>query len=218
MRALSEKQELAVNLRKQGASLKEIAKTIGVAKSSVSLWVRNVEIPLEFLDGLKKAQLKGGKGRKEKCELVRLKYQEDGMVLASKNEPLHLKGCMLYWAEGEKTRNQCSIINTDPDLLKTFVDFIRKYFPDASLKIEIFSYLNNNLSKDEIQQYWTQYLLITDVHRFVVYDSPRGKKEGKHKYPYGLCKVRIAQSTHIVQHIFGAIRYYGNLDNPYYLD
>jgi transposase len=34
----------AISLRRQGHSIKDISKELGVAKSSVSLWVRNVEL------------------------------------------------------------------------------------------------------------------------------------------------------------------------------
>jgi hypothetical protein len=134
--------------------------------------------------------------------------------MAALNEPLHIKGCFLYWGEGDKARNCCNLVNTDPNLLRVFVTFIKHYFPNNDLKIEIFSYMNNNLSKDEIESFWTETLVVKNIRRFVKYDVPRGK-EGKHTHPYGMCKVIVCKSTNVVQHIFGAIQHYGNFNNNY---
>jgi len=35
-------------------------------------------------------------------------------------------GSMLYWAEGDKARNQARLSNSDPELLRFFVDFLRR--------------------------------------------------------------------------------------------
>jgi hypothetical protein len=40
-------------------------------------------------------------------------------------DALHVAGCMLYWAEGWKNRNQLSFANADPDMIRLFVRFLR---------------------------------------------------------------------------------------------
>lgn len=212
MKKLTDKQVEAIELRKKGLPLKEISKKIGVAKSSVSVWTRGIDVSVDTSH----FSFQGGKIRKEKAEMQRIRYQSMGRNLAALNEPLHIKGCFLYWGEGEKNKNQCSLVNTDSNLLRVFVTFIKHYFPEKNLKIEIFSYMNNNLSEDEIKNFWTESLGITDVRRFVKYNAPRGK-EGKHTHPYGMCKVIVSKSTDVVQHIFGAIQQYGSFDNDYWL-
>ena len=46
-------------------------------------------------------------------------------------------GCMLYWAEGTKSRWSASVSNSDSDLLRLFADFLRLHFdvPDESMRI-----------------------------------------------------------------------------------
>lgn len=43
----TEQREAARELRRQGRSVNEIVRELGVAKSSVSLWVRDVELTAE---------------------------------------------------------------------------------------------------------------------------------------------------------------------------
>jgi hypothetical protein len=35
---------------------------------------------------------------------------------------------MLYWAEGSKHRNTVTFVNSDPDMVAFFVDFLRAHF------------------------------------------------------------------------------------------
>jgi hypothetical protein len=42
---------------------------------------------------------------------------------------------MLYWAEGGKTRNDIRFSNGDVELLKFFLNFLRKYFNIKEEKI-----------------------------------------------------------------------------------
>ena len=50
MKAYEKKQ--ALEMRKSGASIKEIAKRLGVSKGSVSVWVSDVVLPDEIRDKL----------------------------------------------------------------------------------------------------------------------------------------------------------------------
>jgi len=64
--------ESAIKLRKRGRSVKEIAKTLKVAQSSVSLWVRNVKLKPAHKKRLKKKQLDNAKKcliRKQKGDI-----------------------------------------------------------------------------------------------------------------------------------------------------
>lgn len=64
VRKLGER-ELARRLRSKGLSIKEIARKILVAKSSVSVWVRNIKLTDSQRAVLKKRELEGSiKGRK----------------------------------------------------------------------------------------------------------------------------------------------------------
>ena len=59
---------------------------------------------------------------------ARVLAQEEGRQLAERCEALHVAGCMLYWAEGAKDRNQIRFTNSDPEMARFFVRFLRTYF------------------------------------------------------------------------------------------
>lgn len=92
--------------QEEGLSMKEIARVVGVSLSSVSLWVRDIE-----LDTVKNASMRSraaqrrGEASAAQARALRRDAQERGREQVRQGNPLHLAGCMLFWAEGDKCRN-----------------------------------------------------------------------------------------------------------------
>ena len=67
-----------------------------------------------------------------------------------------MAGCMLYWAEGSKGRNQVHFANSDLNMVKFFCDFLRTSLgvrsEDMTLRLNV--YTGNGLSLREIEEYW----------------------------------------------------------------
>ena len=109
--------ELARELRHtEGASIKEIARRTGAAQSSISRWVRDIELTDEQREALRIAAYHGHvKGRTMNALLrreARVMAQEEGRMLAAQGDRLFVTGCMLYWAEGAffgPVERQCEI-------------------------------------------------------------------------------------------------------------
>jgi transposase-like protein len=116
----TKQRELARQLREtEGASIKQIAHRIGAAQSSISRWVRDVELSEEQKPVLVRRAYDGHvKGRTINATLrreARRLAQEEGRELARAGDAFHAAGCMLYWAEGAKVRNQLRLSNSDPE-------------------------------------------------------------------------------------------------------
>jgi predicted transcriptional regulator len=121
----------ARRLREQGLSLKQIANMLGASKSSVSLWIRDVQLTDEQKFALNnRRRLYGELNAGAQANIVnskatRLAYQEAGRAHAREMRPLHMAGCMLYWAEGAKARNGIYFVNSDPNMILLFARFLR---------------------------------------------------------------------------------------------
>lgn len=76
---------------------------------------------------------------------LRLKWQNEGREKAKERDWLHVAGCMLYWGEGRKGRNICSLSNSDPSALKFFLKFLKSYFEidNERISVNISVHLNN---------------------------------------------------------------------------
>jgi hypothetical protein len=147
-------------------ALGAIAARLGVAKSSVSRWVRDIELTpeqaanLAALDPTRNGRLLGMQRSVERRRSERRAAQEHGRALARIGAPLHREGCMLHWAEGSKRRNAAELVNADPDLLRTFVDMLRECYGIASeqFTFSVNCFLGNGLTLEEIEEWWLERL------------------------------------------------------------
>lgn len=226
----NKEKENARVLRKSGMSVKQIAKTINVSASSVSVWVRDIELSEEQIKNLNDQnpiynnQFLGAKIRKENAQEQRKLYQELGQIKAKENNPLHMAGCMLYWAEGAKNRTSCSFSNSDPFMLKMFLKFLFETYQikKEELTIRVNCYTTNGLTVEEIENYWATTL---DLSKEAFGKSTTDnlskyslQKKAKNKLLYGTVSIRVVKSVWLVQNIFGAIQYYGNFNTNFCLD
>jgi transcriptional regulator with XRE-family HTH domain len=115
-------------LRQQGLALSDIAERLGVAKSSVSSWLRDIVLTDEQVEHLidynrrMRGQNNGAQASRKKFSDLRKQYREQGRQKARENRSLHLAGCMLYWAEGAKRRNSVIFANSDANMMTLFID------------------------------------------------------------------------------------------------
>jgi len=220
-----EKEKCRYLRRNEGLSLREIAQKVGVSKCSVSVWVRDIEltekqkIKLNYRDPANTGWSKRAKGWSEYHRNLRRQYQESGRLKTKENDKEYAFGCALFWAEGDKNKNQIGFCNTDPIMMQFFVNFLKKYFDirPENITLSVNCYLNNGITLNDIQSYWLNLLdlPITSIRKATIkskyYD---GKKSGKH--PYGVCRVRI-NSTNFVQQLFGSIKEFVNDESDNYL-
>lgn len=125
-------------LRKNGVSVKSIAKQLHVAKSTASLWVRDIILSVEQLEYLRQQSIKGGeRGRllgalKQKNDrLIRIQTGENtGKMLVDtlNTRELLLIGTALYWAEGTKKQRQIAFCNSDPYLILFMIHWLHTCF------------------------------------------------------------------------------------------
>jgi hypothetical protein len=207
----------------EGRSVKDIAQAVGAPQSSVSLWVRDVALSVEQRDNLVcRARARRTRSRAAHYRERRLEYQADGRRRARNGEPLYVAGCMLYWAEGSKSKNAVQFVNSDPAMARYFVDFLRTYYDvrDDSFCISCNLFADHLEHQQEIELFWldTLGLPATCLRKSTVNAySKYSKKKRQGRLPYGTVRVCV-HSTAIVQSIYGAIQEYGGFERPEWLD
>jgi transcriptional regulator with XRE-family HTH domain len=223
----TEREEARRLRREEGRSIKEIARLLGVSRSSVSLWVRDVELTPEQHAALRErnpaynAQLNGRLVWAAHCRALRQQWQDEGRELARRNEALHAAGCLLYWAEGDKGRHQARVANADPHVLRFFLRFLRAYFdvPDERVRVQCHLFADHAARQWEIEQYWLDVLELPRSclwkSRVNVY-SKHSQQKRVNMLPYGTCRLSV-DDTRILQSIYGAIQEYGGFERPEWL-
>jgi len=219
--------QLARDLRaREGLSMKDIARRLGVSQASVSLWVRDIQLTRTQEHAMMMKAYRRQTAARARTVASRRRqrraYQEHGRELARKGESFHAAGCMLYWAEGDKSRNQARMSNSDPELLRFFVDFLRHYFDvgDDDIRVACNLFADHVERQEEIEQFWLDQLGLTrrSLRKSVVnVYSLSSKRKRMNMLPYGTCRVGVSR-TSIVQSIYGAIQEYASFERPEWLD
>tara|TARA_B100000614_G_scaffold262909_1_gene300441 strand:+ start:33589 stop:34266 length:678 start_codon:yes stop_codon:yes gene_type:complete len=225
MRQKTKERSQAIDLRKQGKSLSEIQEKLGVARSTVSVWVRDVELSDEQrnrLDSRKPAKPEAFyQQRSEAYRAKRQEYQQRGRDLARKfaSDRLFIAGCMLYWAEGSKAKNSVIFCNSDADMMRMFIRFLLKYFDVTKHDIRArCNFYTDIHSQDEVESYWQSNLSLPEssfTKSVVDYNNRYSKRQGK--LEYGTCSISI-HSTELVQIIFGSISEIAEIEGEKWLD
>jgi hypothetical protein len=206
-------------------SMKAIAREVGASLSSVSRWVRDVELTEEQQATLQVQAFNGHvKGRAVNSAMrrrARVLAQDEGRQLAERREALHVAGCMLYWAEGAKERNVVGLSNSDADVVRFFLSFLRACFdvPDERVAIRCNLFADHLVRQREVEDFWLGYLGLpsTSLRKSIVnVYSKYSQRKRKNMLPYRTCKLTVC-STQILQSIYGSIQEYGGFERPEWL-
>ncbi len=210
---------LARELRFQGKSIKNIAKIIGVSKSTTSLWCNDIflsETQKENLlkdnsEKIKKGSLIASENRKKE-RINRLKsYKLTGIKKIGNlfKRELFLIGAALYWAEGDKKQRRVVFINSDSDMVLIFIKWLEicLNIPKDRLycRVEINEKHRNRFVN--IQNYWIK---LTNIP-LIQFRKPSFKKskinkiyQDNHDY-YGSLQITVSKGTNLNYEILGYI-------------
>lgn len=172
-----------IDLRRKGHSISEIKKITGKGNSLISKYIKNVEIFPEYIDLWKIKQ--GASKQKSEKEWEKARKMASSLIknIGSKEKILILSS--LYWGEG--TKNDFSLSNTDPDLIKVFVDYLKE-FGITKDKLRITIRLYEDINSKKAINYWSK-IIGVPKKQILNINILNGKKNGKLKY--GMCRIRI---------------------------
>jgi hypothetical protein len=175
---------------------------VGVSKSSVSQWVRDIELTpgqheaLLLRNPAYNRQRSGTKIQAARRRAERIAYQE-GRELARLGHQLHVAG-MLFWAEGCKDRNAVKFSNSDPQMIRVFVSFLRTCYGvrDEDFRITCNLFADHLEKQREIEEFWLDVARLPETclckSTVNVYSKHSAKKR-RNKLPYGTCRVTVLE-------------------------
>jgi hypothetical protein len=152
----------AIRLRKQGLPYSQIQKKLGVARSSLSLWLCSMPLSLEEINNLRANNperiLKFIETSKRKRAVVldaALARAKKDIGKLTKRE-LFIGGFFLYWGEGTKQYNaSTAIANTDPAVICAFIAWMKMLGVEKSdMRIRLHLYVDMDEDKEKV--WWAQ--------------------------------------------------------------
>ena len=208
----------AVRLRREGKTYDEIRRKLGVSKSSLSLWLRDLYLTDEqrdvLLSKLATAPMRRGATNRARREAVRagIRARAAEEISFVTDRELFLLGAILYWAEGAKAKmwrpSQCvSFINSDPRLVRLFLHWLHGFgIPRSRLSFRISIHESADLAAAD--RFWREIIgpgearfLRPQLKQHVPRTNRRNTGTGYH----GCLIIRVSRSTELYRQIEGWI-------------
>lgn len=210
----------ARELRRQGFSIKDIAKTLGISKGSSSLWCEDIVLNTEQTNKLREKVIRMGlngrmKGaemnRKKRIDSIKLARQESEKMLCKiSDRDLFILGLGLYWAEGSKNRSsRLCFTNSDPKMIKIIMKFFEKVFSVEKSRIIPRVAINESHREREnkVLLFWSEVIEIpiSQFRKTSFVKSKLKKIYENHNTYFGTMTIRIEKSSGIWYKILTSI-------------
>lgn len=206
----------ARKMRQEGSTYGEIKKRFPVAKSTLSLWLRDLPNSnhLAFTnrgEWLKKIRLVSSRIKKRTRMLKEKRIAETVRDEVSSWGFLNLKGvqktilAMLYWAEGQKLPELSTcvkFVNTDPRMILLFITLLRNCYDidESKLRIRLHVHWYHNIRRT--RKFWSGLLGVNESQFGKIYVKPRSKTKKFRRNFAGICFV-IYYSVDLRREIVG---------------
>jgi predicted transcriptional regulator len=187
-------QEEARRLRAENRTLQEIADKLGVSKSSVSLWVRDVPFtPSKRRWGPQRRPNSLHEAKVRQIEELNAAGLERIGTLSE--EAFLAAGIALYAGEGGKTGNEVVFANTDPAMVAFFCAWLRCFFDIDESRLRVRVYLHEGLDRDAAEQFWSDVSGVPIAQFRGGYSAPSDPTIRRNKHVNGCAYVRYSCAT-----------------------
>ncbi len=180
----------AISLRMSGYSLKQISTILLIAKSTASVWVRDVEMKMPAKHRIDRRSVEARqRGAIERKRRLTVRYNvieqivKDDLASLALNKTIKRLLCaFLYWGEGAKTRKDLRFINSDPKVIATFLSLFRDSFVVSELKFRARLHIHEYHDERKQLIFWSKITKIP-LHRISIYRKPNSGKRIRVNYP-----------------------------------
>lgn len=210
---MNEVRARALRLRLAGKSYNEIRDTIGIPKSTLSGWFKNVvlsdtartrltsRMSIGSATLIKRNKMQTHKAERRAREM-RATAKEEIPTLTKRD--LLITGAVLYWAEGYKRlkikdgkelmNHTISFVNADSVMIRIFIRFLNEILEVPVTAIHLTMRLYPHINEVEARAHWKEASGLTDPHfqktTHMISSASKGKRPFN-RLPYGTLQVAV---------------------------
>lgn len=182
--------EEARRLRALGRTMPDIAGALGVSRSSVSLWTRDVAVEL----GPRRLRPRAPNAleRAKQAEIEHLLEEGRRRIGHLSEREFLVAGAALYAGEGTKADGIVNFANSDHRMIVLFCAWLRRFFDIDESRLRLRLYLHEGLDLEATMSYWSD---LTDipVDQFgTVYRAVADMGIRRNKHEHGCVSVRYS--------------------------
>lgn len=213
----------AINLRLNGFTYGQIKRKLGLSKSTLSDWLRNLPLTedqlkklalnREISEDIRVEKFRDTFRKKRLRRLQEILNEQVGELLPLSEKELLIAGLFLYWGEGEKKHGRIAISNTDPRIVKFAIYWMTDSLKIPKDKIKATLHLYKDMDVYETTKFWSNVLDIPPTQFNKPYVKTSNKEGLTYKgFGHGTCRL-YAGSVPLSERVAMAIKciyeYYG---------
>jgi len=208
MKRLVQEKLQAIELRKNGHSYAQILEQVSVAKSTLSLWLKDLpltESELAVLQKIKNQRISKGRLRAVAVnQESRAEKQKTVINMAKntftshKNEPLFHTGIALYWAEGAKRNEMWQFVNTDIRMITVMLSWLETYTAYDRSDLGFRLYSHEPYRHEHWEGWWQKQLGVrTDQFKKTMYKPTTVTTKKRPDYK-GCLRIEVPKSAQLL--------------------
>lgn len=204
MKALVREKERAIELRRRGMCYRDILKEVKVAKSSLSLWLKDFPLTKHEKYALKKRRNANiSHGRIKAAGILSQKRLEREVVWLNeakqtfgqyRNDPFFYTGIALYWAEGSKRTNQWSFINSDEEMNLVMLMWLERFSMIEKDSLRFRLYVHKLYAHENCEEWWAHKLRVMPSQFTKTTYKPSGRSIKKRPEYKGCLRIEVPKS------------------------
>jgi transcriptional regulator with XRE-family HTH domain len=208
----------AIGLRKEGMSYSQIKDKIGVSKSTLSDWLKDMPLSNERINELRGwseqriERCRNTKRLKHEARLNNVYNSAADLIGELSDREIYMGGLFLYWAEGTKASpGKVEIANTDPKMLLFFIRWFEQQRIDTS-RIRVKLHLYTDMDIEEETSFWEETLELPRAQFRKPYLKETfysKRKNYKGRFGHGTCVLSLTDVT-LYEKVMMGIRYLGD--------
>ncbi len=192
--------EKALALRKQEMSYSQIKSILGVAKGTLSAWLKDYPLSKERINQLSwknEKRIERYRETRRQTKEKRLKQfylEEKHKIFPLTERDFFIAGLFLYWGEGAKTMSkEVSVSNTDPSMINFFIDWAVKHLKISKEKLCITLHLYNDMDIEKEIKFWSEKINIpkNQFSKPYIKQTSFSSINYKRGFGHGTCNARI---------------------------
>jgi transcriptional regulator with XRE-family HTH domain len=196
--------EEARRLRALGITMPDIATALGVSRSSVSLWTRDVPVVRAPRRRLRPREPNALERRKA-AEIADLLEAGRSRIGSLSEREFLVAGAALYAGEGSKTGQAIGFANTNAEMVGFFCAWLRRFFDIDERRLRVRLYLHQGLDIDIANAFWSSVTAIPIAQFRTPYRADPDPSRRHNKHAHGCVYVSYSCSrTH--RAVLGLVR------------
>ena len=208
-----QKREVGQQLRLLGLSYREIASLVPVSKGTLSGWCRGLTLTGEQQARLR--SIRPNQARRNgigntlhmralaRAREIRDAARREAFTLCP--DPFWVAGVVAYWSEGSKRQKDVVFANSDPQLVRLFIDWASRYLNLVPSRFTAKLHLHAGQDEVERKHFWSEITGIPQSEFRKSFIKAEGTGHRKNILYNGTIQVRITRSTDLLHRIKGWI-------------